>query len=126
MAQRDPDEYIRNLRKVLITWKQNQLSESIQEAQETTKLNDYLKLTALAHEMLKNYINSNGKLYVDPLLREVVVAIGEPSKLSSEEKMLVEDYLFRDLIEYPFTYNTVLINSFQTRNILNTNIIPNK
>lgn len=124
--RRDPDEFVRNLRKTVLQWKQKQLLSSLQEDQDTMKLNDYIKLTALAHEMLKNYIQSDGKAPVDPILSEILQVIGAPSSLTAEEEMLVEDALFRDLVEYPFTYNTALINSFDKRNILNTNIVPNK
>lgn len=122
---RDTDTYIRNIRGAVAKWKERQLLNTVQEEQDTTKLNGYLKLTALAHEMLKEYIDSRSS-QTDPLLRDIVNAIGPVSGLTSEELMLLEDFLFRDLIEYPFTYNTTLINSFEKRNVLNTKIVPNK
>lgn len=122
---RDPDTYIRNVRTAVAKWKQNQLVNVVQEDQDTTKLNSYLKLTALAHQMLKDYLDSN-KSQVDPLLNEIISIIGPVSGLTSEEMMLLDDYLFRDLVEYPFTYNTQLINSFEKRNAFNTKIVPNK
>ena len=122
---RDPDDYIRNVRATVATWKQTQLLDSLQDDQDTTKLNGYLKLTALAHQMLKDYVTSN-KSQSDPLLRDIVNAIGPISGLTSEELMLLEDSLFRDLVEYPFTYNTNLINSFEKRNTFNRKIVPNK
>ena len=122
---RDPDEYIRNVRSAIAKWKQAQLFNSVREDQDTTKLNAYLKLTSLAHQSLKDYIDQN-KRQIDPVLRDIVVAIGPISGLTSEEMMLLDDYLFRDLVEYPFTYNTHLINSFEKRNVLNTKIVPNK
>lgn len=121
---RDPDAYLRNVRGVLATWKQAQLAGTVQDDQDTTKLNGYLKLTALAYQMLKEYLD-RPTLQLDPMLREIVDAIGPVSGLTSEETMLLEDYLFRDLVEYPFTYNTRLINSFETRNVLATKIVPN-
>jgi hypothetical protein len=122
---RDPDDYIRNVRATVATWKQTQLLDSLQDDQDTTKLNGYLKLTALAHQMLKDYVTSN-KSQSDPLLRDIVNAIGPISGLTSEELMLLEDSLFRDLVEYPFKYNTNLINSFEKRNTFNRKIVPNK
>lgn len=122
---RDPDDYIRNVRATVAKWKQTQLLDSLQDDQDTTKLNGYLKLTALAHQMLKDYVTSN-KSQSDPLLRDIVNAIGPISGLTSEELMLLEDSLFRDLVEYPFTYNTNLINSFEKRNAFNRKIVPNK
>jgi hypothetical protein len=122
---RDPDDYIRNVRATVATWKQTQLLDSLHDDQDTTKLNGYLKLTALAHQMLKDYVTSN-RSQSDPLLRDIVNAIGPISGLTSEELMLLEDSLFRDLVEYPFTYNTNLINSFEKRNTFNRKIVPNK
>lgn len=124
--RRDPDEFVRNVRKTVLQWKQKQLLSSLQDEQDTMKLNEYIKLTALTHEMLKKYIKSDGKSPVDPILSDIVQSIGSPSSLTPEEEMLIEDSLFRDLVEYPFTYNTALINSFDKRNVLNTNIVPNK
>jgi hypothetical protein len=126
MAQRDSDEFLRTLRSAIGKWKQEQLLDVIQDAQDTRKLNDYLKLTGLAYQMLKKYIETQGKSPVDPLLETILESIGSLDTLTIEEQILVEDALTHDLLEYPFTYNTKLINSFQTSNILNTNIIPNK
>lgn len=122
---RDPDKYIQTVRGAIAKWKQMQLINSVGDEQDTTKLNSYLKLTALAHENLKDYLTMN-RSQPDPLLRDIVLAIGPVSGLTSEEMMLLDDYIFRDLVEYPFTYNTNLINSFEKRNVLNTKIVPNK
>lgn len=124
--QRDSDEFIENIRGSLALWKQEQLKEAIHEDQDTTKLNQYVKMTALAYDMLKGYVSSNGKNRVDPALATILQAIGSLDTLSRDERMLLQEYLFRDLIEYPFTYNTRLINSFQKRNAVNTNFVPNQ
>ena len=124
MAQRDP--FIQNLRYVVAQWKHDQLRDITQEYQDTMKLNQYIKLTGLAYTMLKQYVDSQGTTKTDPLLKTILDAIGPLETLSIEEQILVEDVLTRDLLEYPFTYNTALINSFDKRNVLNTNIIPNK
>jgi hypothetical protein len=124
--QRDSDEFIENIRGSLALWKQEQLKEAIHEDQDTTKLNQYVKMTALAYDMLKGYVSSNGKNRVDPALATILQAIGSLDTLSRDERMLLQEYLFRDLIEYPFTYNTRLINGFQKRNAVNTNFVPNQ
>ena len=126
MAQRDIDDFVRNLRKAIGVWKQEQLANVTKETQDTQRLNDYLKLTGLAYQMLKKYIDTQGKSSTDPILKSILETIGTLDDLTIEEQILVEDALTRDLLEYPFTYNTNLINSFQKSNILNTNIIPNK
>lgn len=123
---RDPDTFIQNVRASIAKWKQSQLLNTVQDDQDTTKLNGYLKVTAFAYEMLKGFLDSQGKQQMDPNLTGIAQAIGPISGLTSEELMLLEDYLYRDLVEYPFTYNLRLINSFDKRNALNTNIVPNK
>jgi hypothetical protein len=123
---RDPDMFIQNVRASIAKWKQAQLLNTVQEDQDTTKLNGYLKITALAYEMIKGFLDSQGTQQTDPNLRDILQAIGPLSGLTSEESMLLDDYLYRDLVEYPFTYNLRLINSFDKRNAFNTNIVPNK
>jgi hypothetical protein len=120
------NDFVRNLRGAISIWKQQQLTDSIKEDQDNGKLNDYLKITALAHEMLKKYIDSQGQSQIDPMLNTIIESFGNLSGLTSEQRMLVDEYIFRDLVEYPFTFNVGLINSFEKRNILNTNIVPNK
>lgn len=120
------NDFVQNLRGAISLWKQQQLSDTIKEDQDNGKLNDYLKITALAHEMLKQYIESEGQAEMDPTLNPIVQSFGNLSGLTSEQRMLLDEYIFRDLVEYPFTFNVGLINSFEKRNILNTNIVPNK
>lgn len=126
MTSRDSDAFLRNIRASLAKWKQEQLVNTTQDAQDTRKLNDYLKMTGLAYTMIKKYLDTHGKMPTDPILKEIIDSIGSLENLSIEKQILLEDALFRDLIEYPFTYNMSLINSFEQRNVLNTNIIPNK
>lgn len=123
---RNSHEFLRTIRKALATWKQAQLQNSVKEDQDTMKLNLFLKQTANAYYMLKDYLDSNTAIVSDPSLRQIVEIIGDKQQLSDEQEMLLRDSLFRDLIEYPFTYNTTLINGFSNSNALNTNIVPNK
>lgn len=120
------DEFLENLRVDLANWKREQFDSSVQEDQDVTKLNDYLKLTAFAYQMLKTYLEQKDVSKVDPMLQPILTSLGDINQLSREKKDLAIEYLFRDLIEYPFTYNTRLINSFDETNIVRTNIIPNK
>jgi hypothetical protein len=120
------NEFVQNLRNSISIWKQQQLIESIQEDQDNGKLNDYLKITAMAHDLLKKYVESEGKSQIDSTLNTIIQAIGNLSGLTTEQRMMLEEYIFRDLVEYPFTFNVGLINSFEQRNVLDTNIVPNK
>lgn len=124
--QRDSDQFLRNVRAAILQWKQSQLQSSIKEDQDTNNLNVFLKQTAVAYDTLKNYLGTPTTDLSDKSLSEILIAIGNKAELTDEEEMLLQEYLFRDLIEYPFTYNTALINSFQKTNALNTKIVPNK
>ena len=124
--QRDSDQFLRNIRGLLGQWKQQELMEAIHDDQDTTKLNQYIKMTAFAYNMLNQYIKSNGQSKFDVSLGDILQAIGNVELLNREERMLLQEYFFNDLIEYPFTYNTSLINSFQKRNAVNTNFVPNQ
>jgi len=126
MGQRNSDVFLQDIRSSLKLWKQTQLVELTKEAQETMKLNDYIQMASMAYYMLKDYLDSDGKSTVDPILKPILDVIGPPSELTDEERLILDSYLFRDLVEYPFTYNTSLINSFDEIDVLNTNIVPNK
>ncbi len=126
MDQRNSDVFLQDIRSSLKLWKQTQLVELTKEAQETMKLNDYIQMASMAYYMLKDYLDSDGKSTVDPILKPILDVIGPPSELTDEERLILDSYLFRDLVEYPFTYNTSLINSFDEIDVLNTNIVPNK
>ena len=123
---RNSDQFLRTVRAALAQWKHTQLQTSVKDEQDTTKLNVYLKQTANAYYQMKDYLNTDANTVSDPSLQDLLQIIGDKRLLSQEEEMLLQEYLFRDLIEYPFTYNTSLINSFKTTNALNTKIVPNK
>ena len=57
---RDLDEFLHRIRSTLKEWKQTQLLELLQDKQETTRLNDYIRLTGESYYMLKDYVDSNG------------------------------------------------------------------
>ena len=111
-------------RKAISSWKKNQLDTTIGENQDTLLLNAYTKKTADLYYALKSYIENNTSLSVtDEALSE---ALGDPTTLTMDERIQILQTLFRDLIEFRFTYDTTLINSFTPEEVLDTNIIPNK
>jgi hypothetical protein len=108
-------------RKAISSWKKNQLDTTIGEEQDTLLLNAYTKKTADLYYSLKNYIENNTALSVtDDTLNE---ALGDPTTLTMDERIQILQSLFRDLIEFRFTYDTKLINSFRSEEALDTNII---
>ena len=74
---RDLDEFLNGIRATLKEWKQSQLLELLQDAQETTRLNDYIQMTGLSYYMIKDYLDSNGSSKLDPVLNPLVKSFGE-------------------------------------------------
>jgi hypothetical protein len=105
-------------------WKEEQLDTILGDTQNTVALNTYLKKTKETYEAMKNYIEGIGLAdHIDESLR---TALGNPSDFSTDTRINILHTISRDLIEFPFTYDTALINSFQPDETLETEIIANK
>jgi hypothetical protein len=116
-------------RTVLMEWKKKYLSDLTKEAQDTTVLNIFLKVCATLFYELRDVIEGRQpsktlvqysvwkhiqKLHIFPV-REPLLRIE------------LSQVIFRDLVEFPFTFNSRLANSFLNRNSLeDTKIVPNK
>lgn len=110
-------------RKAISQWKQQQLDTIIGDKQNTTALNVYLKKTKEMYSNITNFIETNvSSDRIDITLRN---ALGNPNEYNTNTRINILHTLFRDLIEFPFTYDKVLINSFQNDEAVQTNIIPN-
>jgi hypothetical protein len=117
-------ERLAKFRRVLSAWKQKELNDIIGENQNTLALNAYTKKTADVYYALKDYIDEGSALTInEPELTDV---LGDPETLTLDERLQILQSLFRDLIEFRFTYDTELINSFNPEEKLNTNIVPNE
>lgn len=113
-----------NFRRVISQWKQKQLETLIGDDQDTLKLNAYLKKASEAYTDMKAYIEENKKkTTIDKVLLE---ALGDPTSFSTDTRINILHTLFRDLVEFPFTYDTTLINSFDGEEVLDTEIVGNK
>lgn len=113
-----------HFRETLTTWKKKQLEDILKENQNTLALNSYLQKTAEIYDSLKNYIE--GRTKEIPVEKALVEDLGNPLSFDLDTRIRLLHTLFRDLIEFPFTYDTKLINSFTKEDILNTNILPNQ
>lgn len=110
-------------RMALSQWKQKQLDTILGDKQNTTALNAYLKKTKDLYERMKNFIEKNTSS--GNIDSELLTTIGNPANFSTNTRINILHTLFRDLIEFPFTYDKTLINSFTDEEALETNIIPN-
>jgi hypothetical protein len=116
-------------RTVLLHWKKSFLSELTKEAQDTTVLNTFLKECAILFYELRNVIEgqkARRALVSHPIWKRIqklhIFPVQEPLL-----RMELSQIIFRDLIEFPFTFNSRLANSFMNQNSLeHTQIVPNK
>lgn len=117
------NEHADNFRRILSEWKQSQLDALIGEDQDTLKLNAYLKKASDTYASMKEYIEDNKKGSID---KQLIEALGDPREFSTDTRINILHTLFRDLVEFPFTYDTTLINSFDGEEVLHTEIVGNK
>jgi hypothetical protein len=111
-------------REALSRWKQNQVDSILGENQDTIILNTYLKKARTLYSMFHDYIELGKPLVEDNNIQELVSSL--PSEMDMDTRITILHYLFRDLVEFPFTYDTVYTNSLKTEEALNTNILSNK
>ena len=114
---------IQTFRRFLAEWKKRQLDTILGENQDTLLLNSYSKKMSILYYILKESIENETPLDLDD--ETLQDAIGELSTLTPHEKTLLLDTLFRDLVEFRFTYDTDLIDNFRTDEALSKNILPN-
>jgi hypothetical protein len=112
-------------RKALAEWKATQLKDILKDEQDTTALNAYLESTANLHSAFESYMYGNTKITAT-LPESLRSILGDVHTIPSDLRTEILYSLSRDLLEFPFTYDTNLINSFQADEVLKTNIIPNK
>lgn len=120
-------ERVDAIRTHVLTWKKKLLNAMTKDNQDTLVLNEF------RNELVSFFY----------LLRDVMEGYEPTSELESHELWLtIKDYfplhdgieridlthtLYRDLVEFPFTFNTKLINAFLKKNSLeNAEILPNK
>jgi hypothetical protein len=111
-------------REALSRWKQNQVDSILGENQDTIILNTYLKKARTLYSMLHDYIELGKPLVEDNSIQELVSSL--PSEMDMDTRITILHFLFRDLVEFPFTYDTIYTNSLNTEEALNTNILSNK
>ena len=121
------EQRVSEIRALVLQWKKNLLNAITKDNQDTLVLNQF------RNELVSFFY----------LLRDVMEGYEPSAKLKSHELWnLLKDYfplhdgieridltqtLQRDLIEFPFTFNSKLINAFLKKNSLaNAEILPNK
>lgn len=118
---------VQAIRTAVLQWKKALLNEMTKDNQDTLVLNEFRnELTSLFY-LLRDVMEGYD---VSPDLEEHEVwgLIQEYFPLHDGiERIDLTHTLFRDLVEYPFTFNTKLINAFLKKNSLqDAEILPNK
>jgi hypothetical protein len=120
-------ERVNEIRTHILTWKKKVLNAMTRDNQDTLVLNEF------RNELVSFFY----------LLRDVMEGYEPTPELESHEVWAtIKDYfplhdgieridlthtLYRDLVEFPFTFNSKLINAFLKKNSLeNAEILPNK
>lgn len=111
-------------RAAISEWKQKQLDSILGDNQDTQALNAYLKKTKETYQSIKNYIESKSdETRID---KELLISMGDPKTYSPDTRINILHTLTRDLLEFPFTFDRALTNSFTDDEAVQTKIIPNK
>ena len=120
-------ERVNEIRSHILTWKKKVLNAMTKDNQDTLVLNEF------RNELISFFY----------LLRDVMEGYEPTPELEAHEVWdTIKDYfplhdgieridlthtLYRDLVEFPFTFNSKLINGFLKKNSLeNAEILPNK
>lgn len=115
------------IRTTVLTWKKKLLNAMTKDNQDTLILNEFrnelVSLFYLLRDVLDGYEPTN-ELKSHELWQ---VLQGYFPLHDGIERIDLTHILFRDLVEYPFTFNTKLINGFLKKNSLeHAEILPNK
>ena len=117
------------LRETLLLWKKSYLTNLTKEAQDTTVLNTFLKTCAILFYELRDVIEGqkpSKTLLQYPVWKQIQKLHIFPVQAPLMRIELTQ-VIFRDLLEFPFTFNSKLANSFLNQNSLEgTKIVPNE
>lgn len=119
----EEENHIEEVRKAVSSWKERELdkaSDIKQDPQSLDRIQQFLRLAAKLLYDLLNYIKSaknNDENMKDKLYVKIVTAIGNPSDLTSHERINMEDILNRDLVELPFTVKPSMVNAHAKKGI---------
>jgi hypothetical protein len=120
-------ERINEIRSRVLHWKKKLLNAMTKDNQDTLVLNEFrnelVSLYYLLREVMEGFEASP-----DLESHELWKTIQEYFPLHDGiERIDLSQTLYRDLVEFPFTFNSKLINGFLKKNSLeNAEILPNK
>jgi hypothetical protein len=120
-------ERVDEIRTHVLTWKKKLLNAITRDNQDTQVLNEFRNELVLFFDLLRDVMEGYEPT---PELEsyEIWSTIKDYFPLHDGiERIDLMHALYRDLVEFPFTFNTKLINAFLQKNSLeNAEILPNK
>lgn len=109
-------------RRTITTWKRESLNSFTENQQDATKLNSYLaKLTSLYFEFLRVLEGNRSSAALQQNSLWIALTTGETKFFpvaSPLDRTVYKQILFRDLVEFPFTFNTDLMDRFPDKDSL--------
>lgn len=104
----------------ILEWKKKQIDDITRESQDTSVLNTYLRDSAALYKAIKDKLEGRTEIVGRGLDFNMNVASGM-------ERANLLSTAYSDLVEFPFTYNKNLIDSFpKTNSLEHAEIIPNQ
>lgn len=103
----EPPSDMTELRNAISTWKQNTLDTDTETTQKNKVLTDYVKKASALYRVLKDSLENQ-----EVGEQNEMIDIINKNRGSSDFCIEADSILFRDLIEFPFTYDAHVINSF--------------
>jgi hypothetical protein len=125
------DDRIEEFRQRLAKWKKAHLDEITKDNQQTTALNKYIDDCSDLYFLLRDVLEGHPasiQLRNHSLWKQVGgTQNGFFPVRSPIDRTEMNQVIFRDLVEFPYTFNTKLTNAFPRRNSLeDAEIIPNE
>jgi hypothetical protein len=131
-APEDPeqDAKLLSVRDAVRSWKQREMDKNTNSSASAKSLGPLRSFVANSAQLfydLQSYLdtsqnkesNLKDKLYV-----AIVSAIGNPAALPLHSKILMTNFLERDLVELPFTIEPTVINSYAEKGLHTTTEFP--
>lgn len=130
LEKKERDTRIEDFRQRLATWKKLHLDGITKNSQDTTALNTFTNDCSDLYFLLRDILEGrrpSETLKNHSLWKQIG---GQKNGVfpvqSAIDRTELNHLIFRDLVEFPYTFNTKLINSFPRRDSLeDAEIIPN-
>ena len=116
------NQRLNDFRNTIANWKKQQLNKTTEEQQDVTKLNKFIDDCSALYVELRDVIDGkkpSRALENHPLWKQIGGDRNNYFPIQSPlDRAEMSHIVFRDLVEFPFTFNTSLINSFPRKNSL--------